>query len=244
MKKRLSALLLVLMLAIGMPLTVNASFDDWWAQAQTIQLGQKQHYYEYWYGNEWTQREGGVFRFYVPTTLNINFQVISDSSSPLYIVSIYNSQGESVDDVYYDYTWIWKKNPVTRKSYFNLTKKLNKGYYYIECETEVDSGGGFTLGTSASLPSKPSIRNIRKISKKTATISWNKVGSVSGYQLYRSTSKKGRYQCVKTLSSKSGSYKNGKLKRKKTYYYKVRAYKKVNGKTFYSGFSAIKKIKM
>lgn len=244
MKKRLSALLLVLMLAIGMPLTVNASFDDWWAQAQTIQLGQKQHYYEYRYGSQWSGGTGGVFQIYVPSTLNVTVNVISDSSNPLDAIVLYNSQGQELDLVSYDDTTIWKRNPSTRKAYFNRTKRLNKGYYYIECEVSVNSGGGFTLGTSASLPSKPSIRNIRKISKKTATISWNKVGSVSGYQLYRSTSKKGRYQCVKTLSSKSGSYKNGKLKRKKTYYYKVRAYKKVNGKTFYSGFSAIKKIKM
>lgn len=243
MKKRLSALLLVLMLAIGMPLTVNAGFEDWWAQAQTIQLGQKQHYYEYEYGNEWTRRDGGVFQIYVPTTLNITLSVISDNSNSLYYVALYNSQGKVIENVYYDYSWIWKKNSSTRKAYFNITKKLNKGYYYIECETPLDTHG-FTLGTSASLPSKPSIKNIRKISKKTAAVSWNKVGSVSGYQLYRSTSKKGRYQCVKTLSSKSGSYKNSKLKSKKTYYYKIRAYKKVNGKTFYSGFSAIKKIKM
>ncbi len=231
------------MLAIGMPLGVNAGFDDWWGQAQMIQLGQKQHYYEYEYGNEWTRRDGGVFQIYVPTTLNITLSVISDNSNSLYYVALYNSQGKVIENVYYDYSWIWKKNSSTRKAYFNITKKLNKGYYYIECETPLDAHG-FTLGTSAALPYKPSIKNIRKNSKTAVTVSWNKVSSVTGYQLYRATSKKGRYQRVKTLSSKSGSYKNGGLKKKKTYYYKVRAYKKVNGKTFYSGCSAIKKIKM
>lgn len=245
MKKRMSILLLALMLVIGMPLTVNAViFEDWWGDAQTIQLGQKQHVYEYLYGNEWSQGQGGVFRFYVPTTLNVTLHVTSDNSNSLYLVNVYNSQGEKLDSVYYNDTWIWKKNPSTRKSYLNLNRQYKKGYYYIECDTFGDTNGGFTIGTSASLASKPSIRNIRKKSKKAATISWNKVSSVQGYQLYRSTSKNGRYQCIKTLSSKSSSYKNGGLKKKKTYYYKIRAYKKVNGKTFYSGFSAIKKIKM
>ena len=36
---------------------------------------------------------------------------------------------------------------------------------------------------------------------------------------------------------------NKKLKGKKTYYYKVRAYKKENGKKVYSKYSAVKKIK-
>lgn len=243
MKKRMSILLLAFMLAVGMPLTVNASFEDWWSDAQTIQLGEKHHVYEYEYGNVWTRRDGGIFRFYVPTTLNITLQITSDNSNPLSLITIYNSQGEKLDDVYYNDTWIWKKNPSTKKSYLNLNRQYKKGYYYIECETSLDSSS-FTIGTSASLASKPSIRNIRKKSKKAATISWNKVSSVQGYQLYRSTSKSGRYQCIKTLSSKSSSYKNSGLKSKKTYYYKIRAYKKVNGKTFYSKFSAIKKIKM
>ena len=246
MKKRMSILLLALMLVIGMPLTANAtSFEDWWSDAQTIQLGQKQHVHEYWYDEDiWTGAKGGVFRFYVPTTLNITLHITSDNSRALSTVVIYNSQGEKLDIVDSYDTWIWKKNPSTKKSYLNLNRQYKKGYYYIECERFGDNNGGFTIGTSASLPSKPSIRNIRKKSKKAATISWNKVSSVQGYQLYRSTSKSGRYQCIKTLSSKSSSYKNSGLKKKKTYYYKIRAYKKVNGKTFYSGFSAIKKIKM
>ena len=35
-----------------------------------------------------------------------------------------------------------------------------------------------------------------------------------------------------------------KLKKKKTYYAKVRAYKMVNGKTYYSKWSTVKKVKV
>ena len=64
------------------------------------------------------------------------------------------------------------------------------------------------------------------------------VSKATGYEVYRATSKKGTYKKIKT--TKTTSYKQGKLTRGKTYYYKVRAYKIVNGKKKYGRFSSIK----
>lgn len=87
--------------------------------------------------------------------------------------------------------------------------------------------------------SKPKVK--LKAGKKSAVIKYNKVKNAGGYEIYRSTKKKSGYK--KVAVTKKTSYKDKKLKRKKKYYYKVRAYRKVNGKKFYSAYSAVKAVK-
>lgn len=79
--------------------------------------------------------------------------------------------------------------------------------------------------------------------KKKATLTWKKVKGAAGYQVYRSMRKNGKYVCVKK-NLKAEKYTDKKLKKGKTYYYKVRAYKKVNGKTITGAYSAIRKVKV
>lgn len=50
---------------------------------------------------------------------------------------------------------------------------------------------------------------------------------------------------TKTISkNKTTSYTIKKLKKKKTYYVRIRTYKKVSGKTYYSEWSSVKKVKI
>lgn len=85
---------------------------------------------------------------------------------------------------------------------------------------------------------------VKKSSKRSVKISWKKQKNVSGYEVYRSTKKNKSFKKITTLK-KAGKviYVNKKLKKGKTYYYKVRAYKVVSGKKVYGKFSTIKKIK-
>ena len=46
------------------------------------------------------------------------------------------------------------------------------------------------------------------------------------------------------VTVKTTSYTIKKLKKKKTYYVRIRTYKKVSGKTYYSGWSSVKKVKI
>lgn len=88
--------------------------------------------------------------------------------------------------------------------------------------------------------SKPVIKKIT-VKNKTATLKWNRVKGASGYRIYRSTKKKSGYKLVKTISKGSTvSWKNKNLKKKKTYYYKIRAFCKIPGRTIYSSYSAVK----
>ncbi len=89
-------------------------------------------------------------------------------------------------------------------------------------------------------PGKPKL-TVKLISANAVKISWKKVTGADGYEVYRATSKKGKYKKVKTLSASKLSWKNTKLKKGKTYYYKVVAYKLVNGKKLYGQFSTVKK---
>ncbi len=74
--------------------------------------------------------------------------------------------------------------------------------------------------------------------KTTAKITWKKQGYVTGYKVYMKTSKGGKWKKVATLKgSGSTSYTKKSLKKGKTYYFRVRAYKTVEGKTYHGAYS-------
>lgn len=86
-------------------------------------------------------------------------------------------------------------------------------------------------------PAKPKIQSVKRNGKKTLKISWKKAPGGVKYEVYRSTTKHGSYRKIKTVRKSTSSFNNNKLKSGKTYYYKIRSVKKVNGTTYRSGFS-------
>lgn len=85
----------------------------------------------------------------------------------------------------------------------------------------------------------------KKISGKKVGLSWKKVNGVSGYKVYRATKKNGKYTLVKTIkSAKTVKFTDKKVKKNKTYYYKVCAYKTVNKKSVSGAYSAKVKIRV
>lgn len=124
--------------------------------------------------------------------------------------------------------------------------KLNyKDNYSIGKATVIITGIGNYSGekqvTFKIVPKKVSLRSVKNTAKRTITVKWQVDNSVSGYEIYRSTRKKTGYKKIYTVK---GAYydgmRNWKLKKKKTYYYKVRAYKVVDGKKYYGAFSKVK----
>jgi len=72
-------------------------------------------------------------------------------------------------------------------------------------------------------------------------LSWNKVAGANGYQILRGISKTSVYTTVKTITnSNTLTYTNGSRTTGRTYYYKIRAYRLVNGAKVYSGYSEVK----
>ncbi|WP_138269728.1 hypothetical protein [Anaerofustis stercorihominis] len=116
-------------------------------------------------------------------------------------------------------------------------------YYYYRV-VAYNNSNGLVKSKYNTVKVKPVLKSTSiKVSagKKKAYIKWNKVSGASGYQIYTKNSK-GKYVLTKT--TKSTSYTKTKLTSKKTYYYKVRAYKVVGGKKVYSSFSSVKKVKV
>jgi C1A family cysteine protease len=97
----------------------------------------------------------------------------------------------------------------------------------------------YTDKTGTSLAKTSGLKS-SSIKKTSAKLSWAKTDGADGYQVYRSTTKNGTYKKVATV--KSRSYTNTKLTKNTTYYYKVRAYKKVNGNTVFGKLSSAVKV--
>lgn len=85
-----------------------------------------------------------------------------------------------------------------------------------------------------------------KAGKKRMTVSWKKDTKATGYQLTYAQNKKFTKGKKNVTISKNKTVKKTvkKLKSKKTYYVKVRAYKKVGSKKLYGAYSAVKSVKI
>lgn len=137
------------------------------------------------------------------------------------------------------------------KSSASKTLTLNPGTYLVLVKAEYDNAAGapidctynFSTGYTKA-PGKAAITRVTA-GKKYATVKWKKVTGASGYYVYRSTSKNGKYTKIATIKKGSIlSYKNTKLKSKKNYYYKVAAYTTTKGVTAEGSMSAVKAVKV
>lgn len=128
-------------------------------------------------------------------------------------------------------------------SYTNKKLTTGKTYYYKVKAISGSATSAYTKVVSAKpVPKAPTRVKAKKTSKTSIRVSWKKVSKANGYKVYRATSQTGKYKNVKTIKKGSTTkYTNKKLKKNKTYYYKVRAYQKVKGKTVYGTYSKVVK---
>jgi fibronectin type 3 domain-containing protein len=147
-----------------------------------------------------------------------------------------------------DYQNIKTIDSVGNSSWTDSSVKTGKTYYYkIKVVVKTQNGNqtsGFSNVKSAkAVPAKTTLK-AKASNAKNVKLTWSKVKGANGYEIYRSNSKDGKYQKVKTIS-KGGttSYKDGKLKKSTTYYYKIRAYRKVDRKKVYGSYSSVVSVK-
>ena len=75
---------------------------------------------------------------------------------------------------------------------------------------------------------------------KYITLKWNGNTGAQGYQIYRADVYNGTYKKIKTVTKRTvTSFKNTKLLSDHEYYYKIRSYAKINGKTYYSSYATL-----
>ncbi|MDO5520206.1 MAG: PQQ-binding-like beta-propeller repeat protein [bacterium] len=175
------------------------------------------------------------------TSIKITYNKVSNADG--YI--IYRS--EKKNGSYKKIKTITNKKTV---SYTDSYKIKTGTRYYYKVVSYKKSGNKQIRAKASGIKSGKAILNTTKITKAKAasrtkvTLNWNKVSYASGYEIYQSTKKNGTYKKVATINKAKTTKKTvSKLKRNKTYYYKVRAYRVVNKKKVYSSFSGIKSVK-
>ena len=91
---------------------------------------------------------------------------------------------------------------------------------------------------------KTKLKSAKKKGKKKVILKWKKSKDATGYIVYRSTKKGKGYKVIKNIKGAAKcKYIDGKVKKGKKYYYKVRVYKKMAGITSQSAFSNVKSVK-
>ena len=102
--------------------------------------------------------------------------------------------------------------------------------------------------TKPSATKKPAAVKVNKLiaKKKAIVVYWNKVNGVDGYHIQFATDKKFKKNRKSVIVAKQNASKKTvkKLKAKKKYYVRVRAYKLANGKKIYGKWSKIKSVKI
>ena len=133
-----------------------------------------------------------------------------------------------------------KIKTLTGTSY--TVKKLKAGTTYKFAVKAYSKADGETLWassyktiTTATKPATPTLK--ATAGSKQATISWKKVTGATGYVVYMQD-EFGDYEKIGT--TKNTSYTRKKLTKGETYYFRVRAYKTVDGKNIYGGYKTVK----
>ena len=110
---------------------------------------------------------------------------------------------------------------------------------YVKADSEEYMGGDSNIVSAITKPSTPVV-NLKSYTGKIGIV-WTNIQKSTGYQLYMSTSKDGKYSLINTISSTT--YTKTGLTKGKTYYFKVVPYKTIGGKTVYGSGSTVKSIK-
>ena len=128
------------------------------------------------------------------------------------------------------------------------------GNFFRDFKKSYKVEGNTPSPTPVNKPTKPAKVTVKKTTLKSAknakgkklVVKWKKNTAGNGYQIQYSISKKfAKGNKTKTISkNKTTSYTIKKLKKKKTYYVRIRTYKKVSEKTYYSEWSSVKKVKI
>lgn len=164
----------------------------------------------------WSGADGATgYRVYRSTSKDGTFTRIKSITSSSKVT--YTDSGISCGTTYY---------------YKVRAYRLIDGNYYWGEYSNVVSG--------KPVPAAPGGVSVSKASKNYVKVSWNKVSGADGYRVYRSTSNTSGFSKIKTVKSGATISTNKKTTRYKKYYYKVRAYKTVNGKKVWGQYSTVK----
>lgn len=117
------------------------------------------------------------------------------------------------------------------RSYLNVDGKT----YYSSDSKELN------VTTKALAVAAPKNVTSSNVTQDALTLSWDKAADVEGYQVYQYNEKTNKYDLAKTVKTTSCTIQN--LNPNKQYAFKVRAYAKADGKTYYSSYTTTYKVR-
>lgn len=131
---------------------------------------------------------------------------------------------------------------------FTDTRANTNGTKYTYKVIAYADSGKSTLSKSLAYyrVARPAISSLKNSASKKMTVKWGKNAKGSGYQVQYSPSKSFASGNKTVTISKNGTVSTtiGSLTKGKTYYVRVRTFKTVSGKKFYSAWSATKSLKI
>ena len=177
-----------------------------------------------------------IYKITVPSTgvltIKTNGTDPEDNLTSYPTITIYNSQTEKIYK-----KWFYYAEYNDAYDYFADNISISKGTYYVEIY------GGSSQYTMY-IGYRPTFANtyISKIKpkKKSLTVSWAKCSGISGYQLQCSTKKNMSGAKIYTLNKNKKSKTIKGLKKKKKYYLRIRTYKIISNRNYYSSWSKVK----
>lgn len=108
---------------------------------------------------------------------------------------------------------------------------------------QITSKPKVSTGKKVQMLSKIILKSAKNVKGKKLFVKWKKDKNAKGYQISYSTNKKFKKNMkIKDITKTTFTVK--KLKKKKTYYVRVRAYTLSNGKKVYGKWSSVKKVKI
>ena len=170
------------------------------------------------------------------TSLKATWKKVTGATG--YKVELLNSKGKAVKTVTttkLTYTFKKLSKVTTYKVRVTAYKTIDKKAVYSTASTTV---------TTSTAPAAATLSKVTAGSKQ-ATVAWKTVSGASGYEVQYSTSSK--FKSAKTATVKKGTTAKTTIKsltKGKTYYFKVRAYKTVDGAKVYGAWSAVKSAKI
>lgn len=202
----------------------EAEFNDEYTSADPLSMGTTR------YGVNPTSSDDDWYKFTLnsPASVSVAFthtKASADGDWGVYLYK-YNGGGEYAQLAYEDVC-------VSDGNYTFPTQGLSAGTYFVKvsgCNSACGRQYGVTVNYSVGKPGKFRVSSRGSNSLKLA---WNKPAGATGYQLQRKSG-----NSYKTLATVKGtSYTHKSLTAGAGYTYRVRAYRTVGGKNYYSGWA-------
>lgn len=201
----------------------ETEFNDEYTSADPLSMGVTRYGVCREYDHDWYK-----FVLKAPSTVSVTFTHTKASADGDWDVYLYKYKGDG------EYAKVaYKDVYVSDGNYTFPTLGLSAGTYFVKVYGYNSACGrqyGVTVNYSVGKPGKFRVSSRGSNSLKLA---WNKPAGATGYQLQRKSGN--RYKALATV--KGTSYTHKSLSAGAGYTYRVRAYRTVGGKNYYSGWA-------